>query len=199
MSKLILTDVDGVLLNWNDAFDNHMASLGYNLLPENANRYSLSKRFNVERSKMDDIVTEFNQSDAILKLEPFRDAVKGMSLLASIGFRFVAVTNIGDSGASKHRRTTNLLNVFGDVFDSVICLPIGVSKYSTLAEWEDSGLYWIEDKFSNALDGHSLGLKSILIDADYNKDFMTNRFPRVSNETPWEDIFHIMITDYFKS
>lgn len=197
--KLILTDVDGVLLNWNDAFDQHMLKLGHTLIPEHSNKYSLSKRFGVDRVEMDTIVSNFNESDHVKNLPPFRDSIKGVNLLMELGYRFVAITNIGGSKQSAYNRTHNLNEVFGDgVFEEIICLPMGESKYKTLMRWEGNDMYWIEDKFSNALDGHSLGFRAVLVDAEYNRDFSTTRFPRVSNETPWADIISIMVKDYFK-
>lgn len=195
---IILTDVDGVLLNWNSAFEYYMGKEGYKLIGDQLNRYSLSKRFGVSREAMNEYINEFNNSKIISRLEPFKDAKKYVLKLVKDGFRFIAITNIGDSSTSYEYRKQNLISVFGDIFDDIICLPVGTSKYEVLSRWEDTGLFWIEDKFSNALDGHSVGLNSILIDADYNKDFSTTRFPRVSGETPWEAIYD-MITEYYSS
>lgn len=191
-NKTILTDVDGVLLNWNSAFEYFMAKNGYLLLDDNKNRYSLSKRFGITRDVMDEYVNEFNQSKMISNLKPFRDSEHYVKQLSSEGYRFIAITNVGVSIKTTEYRTENLISCFGDIFDDIICLPLGTSKYEILSKWEESGLYWIEDKFSNALDGHSIGLNAILVDHEYNRDFSTTRFPRVSNETPWKEIYDII-------
>ena len=65
-------------------------------------------------------------------------------------------------------------------------------KYKTLLKWYNSGYWWIEDKFANALDGHAVGLNSILVDADYNSKYITTRFPRVSGDNPWEQIYSLI-------
>lgn len=187
-NKIILTDVDGVLLDWNTAFAEHMARLCVYELPDQRNRYSLCKRFGLQREVIDKFASEYNSSKNIENLKPFKDSVEHVKALSAMGYRFIAITNVGASEESRVYRVSNLFNVFGDVFDDVICLDIGASKYSVLSKWENTGLFWIEDKFTNALDGHSLGLQSILVDHEYNRDFSTTRFPRVSNDTPWKEI-----------
>lgn len=192
MDKIILTDVDGVLLDWNTGFDKFMNFYQIQQIMDQSNRYSLGKRYGQPRHFVDKMVVEFNQSERNEVLEPLADAVEYVSKLSEEGYRFIAITNVGSDPLSKQRRAKNLMDVFGDVFKGVICLGVGESKYLTLSRWENSGFHWIEDKFTNALDGHSLGLNSILVDAEYNKDFSTTRFPRVSSTTPWKEIYKIV-------
>lgn len=195
--KLILTDCDGVLLEWNSAFENFMNDKGYPLNQEKKCHYSLSKRHGVSVELGNKLVTEFNTSRAIRNLSPLKDSIQYVDLLKKEGFQFVAITSLGSSQESLDNRAYNLEKLFGDdTFVELICLPIGNGKYNQLSRWRDSGLFWIEDKFSNALDGHSLGLNAVLVDSDHNVDFQTSRFPRVSRETPWKDIFELIRTDY---
>lgn len=191
-NKIILTDVDGVLLDWNTSFDNYMSIYHLSPLDDQRNRYSLNKRYGSSRNFMDQMVKEFNTSEHNERLSPLADSVEYVTKLANDGYRFVAITNVGNDPMCKIRRTKNLKDVFGDVFKEIICLKVGDSKYTTLSRWENSNLFWIEDKFSNALDGHSLGLNAILVDAEYNRDFSTTRFPRVSSNEPWKEIYNII-------
>ncbi len=192
MKKIILTDVDGVLLNWNSGFHNFMEFYSIEEKESEKNRYSLHKRYGSSRPFMNKMVAEFNASERNERLEPLADAVEYVDKLSKDGYVFYAITNVGSDPQTTMRRTKNLNDVFGDVFKSIICLDIGESKFLTLSRWENSGLPWIEDKFTNALDGHSLGLNTILVDAEYNRDFSTTRFPRVSCETPWKEIYGII-------
>lgn len=197
-TKYILSDVDGVLLDWNSEFHSYMTNCDYREWPHHKNKYSLSKRYGTSREEMDRLVSIFNSSQYVSDLPVFRDAKKGLALLDQMGYRVIAVTNVGSSEDTKRLRTKNLLDHFGDVFYDIICLPIGESKYKTLSKWENTGHFWIEDKFSNALDGHSIGLNAVLVDHEYNRDFSTTRFPRVSNETPWEEILKLVVEQHFR-
>jgi hypothetical protein len=89
-----------------------------------------------------------------------------------------------------------LINVFGDIFDDVICLPMGSVKKEVLLHWKNTGLFWIEDYLRNAEDGYDLGLKSILITNPTNAKYETNGVIRVSENNPWEEIYNLVMQEY---
>ena len=196
MEKLILTDCDGVLLWWNNGIRPFMDLKGHIENPEHKDDYHLSLRYSLAEQHVQLLVKEFNESQWVENLEPFADSVKYVKLLADKGFRFIAVTSLSDAPAAKVYRTKNLHNLFGDVFDEVICLSQGKNKYEQLLRWKDSGLFWIEDHAGQAEAGHRAGLKSLLIDHPYNAYYHKNLFPRVSCVNPWEEIFDIILKEY---
>ena len=55
--KLILTDCDGVLLNWENSFIAWMTEQGFNANP-NDNSYDMHKRFGERKAK--DLVVQFD-------------------------------------------------------------------------------------------------------------------------------------------
>ena len=76
-----------------------------------------------------------------------------------------------------------------NVFSNYHILGTGADKDSALAEFHDTGLYWVEDKPTNALAGLRYGLKPILIDHPYNRDFNHPDGIRVNN---WKQIHEIL-------
>jgi FMN phosphatase YigB (HAD superfamily) len=74
MDKVILTDVDGVLLNWEYAFNVWMQRHGYRL-GKNANSYDMGERYDLNDKKKRELVKFFNESAAIGYLPPLRDAI----------------------------------------------------------------------------------------------------------------------------
>lgn len=198
MDKIILTDADGVLLDWNTRFDEYMKALGYDRVPDTDDTYSLKDRFALSSQyEAKQIAGEYNRSEILRTLDPYKDAQKYVKLLADHGFRFICVTSVGDSEECKINRTENLLNVFGNIFDDVICLPVGLSKQDTLERhWGGSGYFWIEDHFKNAEAGHEVGLRPLLVDTDYNAHYQTDLFPRVDGEEPWKEITAIIAHHY---
>ena len=74
-------------------------------------------------------------------------------------------------------------------FKNYFILDTGMDKDSALSEFHNTGLYWVEDKPKNALAGLNYGLKPILIDHPYNRDFNHPDIVRVNN---WKQI-HEMI------
>lgn len=188
--RIILTDVDGVLLDWEWAFSVWMQERGFVQKPGAKNYYCISEQFeNIERSDTKKFTKLFNESAAIGFLPPLRDSVYWMRRLnEELGYRFHAITSLStDKNAQKLRRM-NLEKYYGQVFDEVICLPTGGDKDEALAPYKDSGLFWIEDKPSNADLGHALGLKSILMEHGHNMHHECP-YPIVKN---WREIFDII-------
>lgn len=193
---MILVDADGVLCNWNSAFEEHMKAKGIERVPNTDDSYSLAVRFGTDEDYIYDEVLKFNQSEAIATLKPYKDAVDGIYRLVKQGFRFTVITSISDNPHSRKHRINNLKAIYGDIFDEVICLPLAASKQYTLRRWAGSGLFWIEDHFKNAEAGHEEGLRSILVDTPYNRHYTTDLFPRVDEHKPWKDICEIILSHY---
>jgi len=81
--------------------------------------------------------------------------------------------------------------LFGNyVFTNYHILGTGADKDSALAEFHGTGLYWVEDKPKNVLAGLSYGLKPILIDHPYNRDFNHPDVIRVNN---WKQIHELLV------
>jgi len=194
--KIILTDCDGVLLNWNKAFEHFMLERGFPRMLGTAEEYRLSKRYGISSHLASDLVKEFNESTLVGDLEPFADSVQYVNKLANKGFRFIVVTSISDHPNSKIYRTENLERIFGKVFDDIHCLKTGESKENILLNWAGSEFFWIEDHMRQAEAGHEAGLKTILINHPYNNHYTTDLFPKVSLEHPWKEIYRLIAKDY---
>lgn len=179
MSKLILTDVDGVLLEWEGAFHEWMKEKGFvrNDIPT----YDMHVVYNKEKAHIKALIREFNESAWICCLKPFRDAVDGVFALYSKGYRFGAITSLSKDPFAAKLREQNLREVFGDVFDFVTCIDTGADKDEALLPFKDSGMYWIEDKPENAKLGADFGLKSLLVRHPHNANFSYEGVKMVDN------------------
>ena len=82
---LILTDCDGVLLNWENSFIDWMCEQGFTPDP-NQYGYDMGKRFGERKAKIKSLVREFNNSAWIGFLKPHLDAVDGVARLAEKGY-----------------------------------------------------------------------------------------------------------------
>jgi hypothetical protein len=193
MNKVILTDADGVLLNWEYAFTCWMEQHGHTQV-ENANfLYNIGQRFGLESNNMGHrLVKQFNESAAIGFLPALRDAVYYVKRLhEEHGYTFRCITSLSlDKNAYKLRKM-NLEKLFGEnTIDQLVCLDTGADKDEALEPYRNSGLYWIEDKLSNAQLGLDLGLKSILIEHGFNMyDDIPEGMQKVVN---WKEIYEIL-------
>jgi len=183
--KRILTDVDGVMLNWVDGFEKFMNDT-HNLKTIDDSDYSLAVRFGVDPAKEYDYIVEFNHSEAISRLEPLRDAKEVVEKFTDAGYKFVVITSLSKNDSSCDWRVQNLERVFGkDTFEDFVFLDIGESKVDALSKFAGSGLTWIEDLPKNALDGHNIGLPTYVMKHTYNADFNHDEMKFVDT---WGDI-----------
>jgi uncharacterized HAD superfamily protein len=190
--KIILTDCDGVLLDWETTFAQWIGRQGYKFNPNNDDQYSINARYNIPHGQGSEVVDEFNHSSEFEYLEPWRDAVQYVKQLAADGWRFVVITTAGSHPLTYELRLRNLEKVFGkDVFKSLHVLPLHSNKGVELEKYKDSGLYWIEDKPGNADLGLEYGLRPLLMTAPYNLSY-NGAVPRVNN---WKEIYSI-VTSY---
>lgn len=189
--KIILTDCDGCLLNWNVAFSAWMAAKGYVL--QNPHEYDISARYALKSGVGDLLVRQFNDVDkAVGQLPAWGDSVAFVRKLCFVhDFRFLVISSVSEELATWAIRRENLYRVFGpECFAGLVCLKVGADKTPALSPYQNSGKYWIEDNLKNATVGHKLGLKTFLIDATYNTT-ESLPFPRVKN---WEEIYEHIVS-----
>lgn len=187
-NKCILTDADGVLFDWEYAFDQWMKRHGYTI--KETGNYLMDIKYGLERAETKRLVRMFNESAWIRKLPPLRDAIHYVKKLhAEHGYIFHCITSLSNDDYSQHLRTKNLREMFGDsVFEKYIYLDTGADKDEVLEQYRDTGCYWIEDKPENADVGLSVGLNSLLVDHEHNINYAGNA-TRVRN---WKEIYNIV-------
>jgi hypothetical protein len=193
MKKLILTDADGVLLDWEWAFHVWMQERGFTPKPNNKQSYYLHEHFeNLDLKESKKLIRIFNESAAIGFLPALRDSTYYVKRLhEEYGYQFRVITSLSlDKNANKLREM-NLHKLFGNAIESVICLDTGADKDQALAPYEGSGLWWIEDKPENADVGYNLGLSSLLVEHGHNMNHKCP-YPVVKN---WKEIYKIITGD----
>ena len=65
MKKTIVVDCDGVITNWEYAFDIFMAELGFKRLKDSNLIYDIGSRYGVEKAQSKKLIKQFNESAAI--------------------------------------------------------------------------------------------------------------------------------------
>jgi len=187
--KIILTDCDGVLLNWEYAFDVWMEGHGYTMIDKGRFIYNIAKRYGIEREEGNRLVRFFNESATIGFLPALRDAEHYVRLLGNLGYRFHVITSLSKDPNAQRLRTRNLEKLFGNVFEKFIYLDTGEDKDTVLAEYRDSGLLWVEDKPDNAEVGLEMGLQSVVMEHAFNLHY-EGVAPFVKN---WADIYNLIV------
>ena len=188
--KIILTDCDGVCLDWETAFFTWMAHNGMNPVGEDWKlKYKVSQRFGVTQKEGQRLTNQFNSSAAIGFLPPLRDAQYYMKKLSEKhGYKFVAVTSLHSDPYAQELRTQNLKKLFGeDTFIEYYYLDCGADKDEILEELSHKyyGAPWVEDKYVNVEVGMKVGFQGFLIEHGHNLNYKGNA-QVVKN---WEQIY----------
>jgi hypothetical protein len=129
----------------------------------------------------------FNESAWIRCLPPLRDTIKYVRKLhEEQGYVFRVISSLSNDYYAQHLRTKNLIEMFGpSVFDTFVYLDTGADKDDALEQYRGSGCWWVEDKPENADLGIELGLDSILVGHQFNKNY-AGEATRVNN---WKEIY----------
>ena len=191
-NKVILTDCDGVILNWEYAFCTWMEQHGYTQIADGNRYYDIGERFGITRDEAFAKVLIFNESAAIGFLPALRDAMFYVKRLhEEHGYVFHCITSMSADENAQELRKMNLRKLFGKTaFTKYIILDTGADKDEVLEKYRDKGYWWIEDKITNAVVGQELGLKSLLVEHGHNMDFEHPEIPRVKN---WHEIYDIIV------
>jgi|TARA_R110002074_G_scaffold318740_3_gene489140 hypothetical protein len=190
-NRVIITDIDGVVLNWEDAFITWMEHQGHKRVEGSQFVYNAGVQFGMSREEGHRMVEIFNQSAVIGFLPPLRDAQHYIKRLAEEhGYRFIALTSLSTDKYAKALRQKNLEKLFGEIWDDVICLPTGADKDEslTLLSHIHPGSYWIEDKVQNVESGLKVGFPGILMEHGYNMDARDD--DKFFTATNWEEIYN---------
>ena len=188
--RIILTDVDGVLLEWEEHFATWMAGKGYKQKPGKQNLYSMEKRYGLHKNVKESLIKEFNNSAWMSNQDPMTESQTWVKLLHAEGWTFIPITSQTADRPAQELRKTRLRELFGGtVFENFIILETGADKDSALAEFHGTNLWWVEDKPENALLGLDYGLRPLLVDHSYNRRFKHREITRVKN---WKHIYKVI-------
>jgi beta-phosphoglucomutase-like phosphatase (HAD superfamily) len=191
LDKLILTDCDGVCLDWEWAFNVWMQEHGFEEVVGSKLSYDMSVRYGIPKEQVRKLIKVFNESAAIGFLPAMRDSVYYIKRLhEEHGFRFHAITSLSLDPNAQKLREMNIHKLFGPTtFERVVCLDTGADKHEALEEYEGTGCWWIEDKPENAVAGYRAGLKCLLLEHGHNMHHDHSDITLVKN---WREIFEIV-------
>lgn len=187
--RIILTDADGVILDWEWAFNLWMEEHGFERKDGWQFKYEMSERFGISKDQAKKLIRMFNESAAIGFLPALRDAQHYVKRLhEEHGYIFHCITSLSKDRNAQRLRKMNIRKLFGETaFDEFIILGTGDDKDQALAPYKDTGCWWIEDKPENALVGSNLGLNSLVMEHGHNMH--DDSCPRVRN---WKEVYEII-------
>ncbi len=189
--KKIIADCDGVLLDWCYAFDVWMCEHGYKKTKHSSTYYEQSIRYGISESESNRLIKKFNESGCVGFIPAYKDSVEYVNKLHLNGWTFEVISCLDKDKYSQKLRENNLIHLFGNVFDFIDCsldYRLGKKKY-LLDRYNNKKYFWIEDSVSHAKSGEEVGLTSVIMDHEYNKEW---KGLRVKN---WKEVYQLIEND----
>lgn len=194
----IISDVDGVLLDWFNGFDNWIVNTKgikplHNTTPS---MYKLEDKYPLTGDEIADCIAEFNSSDEFGSLQPIDGSVEHLGYLLADSTKEVAWLSSGSVEGKEElcfeMRSKNLKACFGTDIPGTL-LVMRASKVEYLKEYKaeyGDNLVFIEDSFEHAQTAVKLGIKTILLDYAYNNN--TSRSKLLYKAKNWEEIYSLI-------
>lgn len=180
MSRIVILDVDGVLLNWRDTYVDWLKKFEM-IADEDSRSYSFKDFIRIpgdadyksKNTKFADALSEiFNQTYLLSKLPPQDGAVSAIRTLSEAGYVLKVVSAYTTQYEAMKSREYNLKSVFGNVFQEITSLPLHSSKADYLSK-QDKDAYFVEDSLGHLLDAQDVGFSTenlFLFPSDWNKE-----------------------------
>ena len=172
MKQIILQDIDGCLLEWLSKLPEFLVKKG--LKPDRAILSYASGEYvspeeltGLPSDKAYALIEEYNASDYIKYLTPFKDALAVINLIKH-EFDFIAVTAIGRHESSTKNRMINLDFWFPGAFSGIHCVDIEASKQEILNSY--SRTFFIDDSPTYCAEGIKAGHDTIRLVRDSRMD-----------------------------
>lgn len=166
--RTIITDCDGVLVDWRAGYNSWMVSEGYRLVDDSHDpRYDMTTAFpDLSAQQILDEMARFNHAVEFSRLPFYEDVEAGVAALKAHlpAADLLVMTAIGYSERKHELRTMNLS-------------PLGISELRLVEPWvsklprlrEVGGpAIFIEDSFDQALAGVEAGHETFLITRPWN-------------------------------
>lgn len=184
---MILTDVDGVLLDWFSGFRAWLKTRGIRPV-ESGDPSSWDMTEWLPNLNVQELIMQFNASPDFANIPAYPDAVLYLRKLHKMGHPIVAITSCSADKVTYDMRWDNLQALFGAIFADLICLPLMTSKVPILLTYPPrADTWWIEDSLHGAQAGVDVGHQTFLIDRRYNIGKDVHR--SVTRVEGWEEIY----------
>lgn len=195
---LILTDIDGVVLQWVSRLPEFLASKGYDtaeaVAVRDEDRWTTMEELmgGVDEETATALFNEYCSSDFLRELDGYKDAVAVINNMKD-HFDFVAITAIGLKPINKKNRVANLEALFPGAFSEVHCVDFGASKEKVLARYAGKNpLFYVDDGNKHVREAMNVGINGVQFgNLNRGKDEEMKYDVKVNS---WEEIRQVACT-----
>ena len=126
--KLFVTDVDDTLMDWFTPFNKWFNTKGYKFV-KTPSKFADFIDCVEPTCDLLDFIIEFNDSEHFTKLNPMSNACETLVKLKHDNYIVYAASSCNTPLGNVEQRTKHIVACFPHIFDKIMILPIGYSKY----------------------------------------------------------------------
>jgi|SRR6185437_9508186 len=194
----IITDVDGVLLDWFNGFEKWITEVKGVKPTHDAtpSMYKLTDKYPFTSKEIVKLIEEFNSSPYFGELKPIDGSVEFLKKLLEDNTKEVAWLSAGSVAGQEElcfdMRANNLKECFGtDITGTLLVMDTPKDAYlEKYKEEMGDSLVFIEDSLSHAETAIKLGIRTILLGTTYNNT--KNKSKLLYRAESWENIYNII-------
>jgi beta-phosphoglucomutase-like phosphatase (HAD superfamily) len=186
MDKILLTDVDGTLLDFATDFHYWMLDHGFKATGSLSQTFEIDVVYGCTREQALHEVEAFCEADVFKTLPPILGSLGVIRRLKALGWRVVAITSCHASPEARRNREENLAILYGIEPQDVIFAGLMGDKRKILANFPPA--IWVDDHYRHIEEGLDAGHKCFVIDMPYNQQESNNNNPLVERISHWMQI-----------
>lgn len=161
--KLFVTDVDGVLLSFEEEVRKYFSTI-YHYQLEPTHRWNFEEAFGIPKAEVKKM---WNLIWGV-RLKPFLGATRFLSSLQKQGFKVIALSSRNAGEAQEASSRDIILTGLNKFIDRLEFVDKGEKKGPVVRQW--AAEYFLDDSIANVLDvaNESQATKCFLMDRPYN-------------------------------
>lgn len=184
--KILLTDVDGTIVDFGKPFHEWMEQEGYTAIGSLSETFDIDIVFGIDRKTAVDCVERFCKSPVFAQLEPILGAVEAIAWAKAEGWRVIAITSCAASPEAQEMRCRNLEELFHIPACDVVFAGLLGDKASILQGYPSA--IWVDDHPHHIDEGTLAGHKCFIIDKPYNRKYCINDGQSTVRVNDWNEI-----------
>tara|TARA_Y100001934_G_scaffold249578_1_gene311148 strand:+ start:1343 stop:1957 length:615 start_codon:yes stop_codon:yes gene_type:complete len=172
--KIILTDVDGVLLDFSAGFHEYMLQSDFEYNYTEKQDWKIYEQFSWTQDEKRQIMTDYAHSTLFSNIPAMECALDVLKGLKDDGWRFIAITSCMTGSEAQCYETTfknrmdNLQAHFGNIFEDMHLATWDGGKGEFLSKYDPT--WWVDDHIGHAHTGHEMGHKSVIMNSSMYSD-----------------------------
>ena len=172
--NVLLSDLDGVYVDWTQGFVKYMESIGFKALHAQPEVFTMTDIFpDVEKPWLH--IKDYQQSEFYAQVKAYDGALEAYKHLVDNGVKIIAVSSCGLDEQTVKSRTAFVESQ--GVFSDMILLEMGAPKIDVLNSFDRSA--FIDDQPVIAMEGLEAGHIAMLKAMPYNADVSLKNINRI--------------------